>query len=73
MPRKAIEVNTWSHLLLRDDMEGWILDRLGLLRVIFSGGVEWQLVTCQMAAARLAGGLTSREGTGRVSWDYLCK
>lgn len=55
--RKCLE-----SLPLRNDTEGWILDRLGLLRVTFSGGAERQLVTCQMALARLAGSLTPRGG-----------
>lgn len=41
-----------NHLLFRHDTEGWILDRLGLLRVMFSGEEERWLVTCQTAVAK---------------------
>lgn len=64
----------------RQDTKGQILDRLGLLRGMFSGrrggggGGEQQLVTCQTAVAEAGWWPNIKgRGAGRVSCDYLHK
>lgn len=47
---------------------GWVLDRLGLLRMVFSGWGKQQLVTCQMSVANLGKGWMLAKYQGEGSW-----